>query len=236
MSRIKMSIGVLLACGACLLAVGAATAAAGNLELHVCAKEEGTPNKRYSTSNCEQGTTTANGQYTWKRDVLETTVVSAEASSFSLASTVSGIKFVVSCSGLEGSGGFKNVEKGGAVGSEIGISLTGCVVSEPAGKGCKVPASIKSAPLSAETGESTLTYSPASGTKFTTVSVSGCSVSALNGEKEVTGTATSVVPEMGPQQFTAESSSLKFAGQKATFVGSFSTKNLGGETVAFVAP
>jgi hypothetical protein len=234
MSQLKASFAVLLASVACLCALGTASASAAGLELHQCTKGSGTQNKRFSTSNCAPASTTPSGAYTWKPAVGRPPVAVREASGFSLGATVAGIKFGVACSSLKGSGEIENTE-GKAVG-EGSMTLTGCVVSEPAEKGCEVPAEISTTLLKLETGESTVTYSPASGTKFTTVKVSGCSVSALNGEKAVTGTATAVVPEMGPQQFTSTSSALKFAEQKATFVGSFGLEGSSGEIDAFVAP
>lgn len=221
MSQLKVSIGVLLAAIACLFAVGTATAIASeaDTELHECAKEEGTPKKRYSTSTCIPGTTTVNGEYTWK--LVETPtpvpVEAVSASLFKLNTTIAGVKFGASCS-FKGSGEVVN-SGGAAIGSAISMTLTGCEVTEPAGKGCKVE--FKVASLKGASKEMNLTYSPTSGTKFATVTVSGCSVGTLNGEKEVTGTATSVVPEMGAQQFTAESSALKLGGQPVTIVGGF---------------
>ncbi|HSS33155.1 MAG TPA: hypothetical protein VLL27_07730 [Solirubrobacterales bacterium] len=234
MSQLKASVAVLLASIACLCALGTATSSAAGLELHRCTKGLGTLNKRYSTSNCAPGTTVPEGAYTWKPWLTKPPVAVREASSFSLGATVGGVKFGVACSSLKGSGEIENT--GGKAVGEGSMTLIGCVVSEPAEKGCEVPAEISTTSLKLETGESTVTYTPASGTKFTTVKVSGCSVSALNGEKAVTGTATAVVPEMGPQQFTSTSSALKFAEQKATFVGSFGLEDSGGGIDAFVAP
>jgi hypothetical protein len=205
------------------------------VQLHACTTE-GTAGKRYSTSNCEQGTTTAEGKFTWKVDTAATKGQITEASSFSLASTVSGIKFKVSCTGAKGSGEFQN-EEGIAIGSGITLTLTGCSVTEPAGKECTVPAEISTASLTAKTKEMSATFTPTTGTKFMTIKVSGCSVAALNGEKEVTGSATASVPEMGPLAFTATSgSALNYAAQAATFLGSFGLQNAGGETLGLITP
>lgn len=234
MSQLKASVAVLVVSIAGMCALGATTASAAGLELHRCTKGLGTLNKRYSTSNCAPGTTVPEGAYTWKPWVTKPPVAVREASGFSLGTTIAGVKFGVSCSSLKGTAEIENSE-GKAIG-EGSMTLTGCVVSEPAGKGCEVPAEIGTTSLKLQTGETTVTYSPASGAKFTTVKVSGCSVSALNGEKEVTGTATAVVPEMGPQQFTSTSSALKFGEQKVTLVGSFGLEDSEGGIDAFVAP
>lgn len=114
------------------------------------------------------------GAYTWKPWLVKAVVAVREASGFSLGATVAGVKFGVACSSLKGSAEIENT--GGKAVGEGSMTLTVCVVSEPAGKGCEVPAEISTTSLKLETGETTVTYTPTSGTKFTTVKVSGCSV------------------------------------------------------------
>jgi hypothetical protein len=147
-----------------------------------------------------------------------------------------GIKFKVECGNLEGEGNTENVEFGEihtVVGSEIHLELSSCTVTEPAGKGCEVKP-FKTTELKSETETSGLksTYSPAAGETFTTVTVSGCSIAGLNGEKKITGKAVGINETATPEttEFTeATKSELKVNGVAATIFGSFhiATKNTG---------
>jgi len=138
-----------------------------------------------------------------------------------LQATVAGVKFGISCTGQSGSAKAENTAGNQIIGKEITVSYEGCTVTEPSGKGCTVPTTITTNKLKSETKEMSSIYKPESGETFVVIKVSGCSVEALNGEKPVTGSATSLVTEAEPltQEFSASSgSALKFGGQTATFI------------------
>jgi hypothetical protein len=227
MTRIKASLGLLVASALCLAAFGAANASAANVELHTCEKNSGTEAQRYSDSGCTT-TQAGTGEYTWKKVTTKTATEAVEGTASSLAATVGGIKFKISCTGLNGTGEAEN--SGGAiVGSGITVNYTGCEVTEPAAKGCTVSSTLSTETLKSSSNLMTIKYEP-TGTKFITIAVSGCSSAVLNGNKEVTGSAVAEVPEMGKtQSFTATSgSALKYAGQTATFISANGLKMTGG--------
>jgi hypothetical protein len=235
MTRIKASLGLLVACALCLAAFGAANASAANVELHTCEHLVGTGGIKYDASDCvNQGGTE---QWTFKKITAKTTTEVTAGSESTLAATVGGIKFKIACTGITGMGDAENSgEK--IVGSAITVNYTGCSVTEPAGKGCTVSSTLSTETLKSESKEMTIKYEPV-GSKFITIAVSGCSSAVLNGNKEVTGSAVAEVPSPGKvQSFTATSgSALKYAGQTATFVSANGLKMAeGGATLAALTP
>jgi hypothetical protein len=151
---------------------------------------------------------------------------------------LAGVKFKIECESVEGEGEAGNTAEGVA-GEAFSAVFTGCAVTEPAGKGCTVPATITTNTLSVATKEMSVDYKPKEGETFVTINVSGCSVGALNGAKPVTGSASTVVTEEEPTsgEFTATSgSALKFGGQTATLIGKTHAKTKEGTTVALEAP
>jgi hypothetical protein len=153
------------------------------------------------------------------------------------------VKFKITCTGESGSGELENTGSGSSsqiIGSSIFVSYEGCTVTEPSGKGCTVPSTLTTNSLKAETPKETMNtvYKPTSGETFITIPVSGCSSGALNGEKPVTGSATSITEAGTPkvQEFTSSSgSALKFGGQAATFISSNGVTT-GGAAVAAETP
>jgi hypothetical protein len=150
-----------------------------------------------------------------------------------ISATIAGVNFKVECNTLSGEENAENQEAGEVkkvAGKESHIELSGCAVTAPAGKGCKVSEPIKSTELISETSGLKSIYTPASGETFLTATVSGCSIAALNGEKSLTGKAVGINEEATPAttEFTETSGSeLKFGGQVATLFGwfHFGTKN-----------
>lgn len=149
------------------------------------------------------------------------------------SATIAGTKLTVACSKLTNSSGVaENVEELGVEkvkGKEMVMVYSQCKVTAPAEKGCKVAEPITTAKLKTTAAEEAGTtkewLEPESGTRIATLSISGCSISALNGEKELTGTMVGVVPSAETEQclleFTTTSgSSLKLAGSSATYTGS----------------
>ena len=139
---------------------------------------------------------------------------------------IGGVKVKVECKSLTGEGNTENVEVGGVhkvLGSEIKLALTECAVTEPAEKGCKAEP-ISTSVLKSETSGLKSIYSPVSGSKIGAVTISGCSISALNGSKEITGNVIGINEEATPETTEvteATKSELKIGGVAATIFGSF---------------
>jgi hypothetical protein len=236
MTRIKASLGLLVASALCLAAFGAATASAANLELHTCESNAGTAAQRYSDAGCTN-TQAGTGEFTWMKVTTKTATEAIEGTESTLAATVAGIKFKIACSDVDGTGEAEN-SGGKIVGSAILVTYTGCAVTEPAGKGCTVSSTLSIETLKSASSLTTIKYEPV-GTRFITFAVSKCSSAVLNGNKEITGSAVAKVPEMGKtQSFTATSgSALKYAGQTATFISANGLKMAeGGAALGAVTP
>lgn len=107
--------------------------------------------------------------------------------------TVSGVETEISCTATSGSGLIGNSEKSG----EMIVHMTGsltysfCSVNKPAGKSCKAPVSI-TLPFTATTeGQgAALKFTPVEGTEFVGITISGCTVAALNKTFPLSGTFT----------------------------------------------
>jgi hypothetical protein len=149
-----------------------------------------------------------------------------------VSATIGGVKLTVACKGLTNSSGVaENVEELGVEkvkGKEMVMVYSECSVKAPAEKGCKVAEPITTTKLKTTAAQPEATqkvwFEPESGTKIATLSISGCSISELNGSKELTGTIVGVVPSAETEQsqieFTTTSgSSLKLAGASATYTG-----------------
>jgi len=154
-------------------------------------------------------------------------------SAFTLKAVIAGIELDVVCKALGGSGTTTNREpKEGEMrveGSKITLKFTSCEVTKPAGKGCKVKepfemTGLKSTTLAvAEAEPAKVEFAPESGTELGAIVLEGCSLSALNGSKPVTGTIVGVGSneDFSLLEFTAGSgSAVKLGGQSAVFTGS----------------
>lgn len=230
MSLKKAGIGLAITAALLVAAVGASAASAASITVHKCEVATGTGTSYTS------GTCTTEGAGGFQKVPFTTTegVEVANASAFELKTTNGGVNFVIKCTGLEGSG--TATDAGEQInGSGITLTYTGCTVTAPAGKGCKVQAgptaekittnTLKSTTTRSEAGNFKTTYLPASGETFVTIAVSGCSTAALNGNKEVTGSAsTTESTDTMKQTFTESSSNLKFGGQSAKLIGSSEQK------------
>jgi hypothetical protein len=229
MSRLKIGVGVAVMSALCVCAVGVGSASA--LTAHQCENTGGSgigTGTRYETSSCTAVNQTSGNFETVRVAGKNSGKVTPGPTGVStLAATVAGVKFKISCTGESGTAELENTGSGTSsqvLGSAIVVNYEGCTVVEPKEKGCKVPSTITTNSLKAETPKETMktVYTPTTGETFVTIVVSGCSSEALNGSKPVTGSATSLVPEgvMGElQEFTSTSgSALKFGGQAATFI------------------
>lgn len=217
MNRRKSILGVLCIAVGCFCAFGVPSSSA--LSAHECVNGEGIGTGKVFQAGCKK-LKAGGGWETVKLTGLKQ-VHTTLTSPFSLPTTVAGVKFKVECTTLSGEGNIENQEVEGTpriAGGEIKLEFSGCTVTEPAGKGCKVAEPINSAELKSETSGLKTIYGPASGETFMTMTVSGCSIAALNGEKKVTGKAVGINEEATPEttEFTETSGSeLKFAGNAA---------------------
>jgi hypothetical protein len=215
-----------------MCAIGAGSASATTL--HVCTaeklNEETTP--KFEDSACRKPNETS-GTFHLTRlkvGVAIPNMVNA-TTNHTFAGTIGGMKFAIVCTGLTGTGSYTNFEKGGVMGVEasaLKFEYTKCKVEEPAGIGCAVPEAISTKPLKAATQPMTeaeatkVRIEPASGETFMAVTLSSCTVPALNGEKIVKGFAEGVVPEGegSALEFSTKSGSgLTLAGSAATYTG-----------------
>jgi hypothetical protein len=238
MSRRRSIIGVLTVIALCMGAIGVTNAFAEQTgyTLHECvAKGSGGTGVIY-TANCAEKSTggTAETKPIVTTEPVE--VAATSTSNFILKATIAGINFEITCSGgtgtaLEAMPKVKNVLTGEFhhVTDEGATTFTGCKVTAPAGKGCVVAnvggakETLTTVNLKSDTTASGSTkFEPVSGTTFIEIEVSGCTTSALNGTKTVTGSATSARESATTQAFTTTSgSALLFAGQNATFTGKY---------------
>jgi hypothetical protein len=240
MTRRNSILGALFLSALCFCAFGAANAfAVKSVQMHECVNTGGNGSGTHGTKYVEGcGSTIAGGVWETVKQVGSKKLKSTQTSAFTLAATVAGVKFKIECSTLNGTGEGENSGEV-FVGKNIVEVFSGCAVTEPAGKGCTVTKEITTNTLKAETKEMNVNFTPAVSETFVTITISGCSVGALNGEKPVTGSASAVFTEEAPNtaEFTATSGSvLKFGGQAATFIGKAHSKTAEGTTVAFETP
>jgi hypothetical protein len=241
MTRGKSALGVLAISVLAVCAFGASNASA--YTIHECAELVGTGVK-YTDGSCSVESGTGKWQTVARPANTPFNAQVTPTSNFVLSATVGGVNFAITCTGLEAPGlALTNKEEAGSmfVTSTSKSKFTGCSVTAPKEKGCTVPAAIETVELKSKTDASGNTkYEPSTGTKFVTIPVTKCSTEALNGEKEVTGTAQSSRKTASTQAFTATSgSALKFGGQAATFTGEYHSATLaaaGGQTLGLELP
>lgn len=240
MKYAKTFLGIALLLAASTLGLGAANASAStNFTCLGVNPGDGT----FSDNHCE--TSFMGGSFRTDEVPVGTSTTLEETNTGNsiFGGTLSGIKFEVSCEGFAGTSVETNVktEKGvmQVEGKEIVFQYSTCTVLKPAGKGCVISEPIKTKTLvaiSEESGGTKFKYSPASGTEIGSLTLSGCSVSALNNTFPMTGTITALVNGSKPAtlEFTSTSSALKIAGQAGTYFGTVHRKMAGTtNTVAF---
>lgn len=245
MNRGKSIPGVLLLSITCLCAFGASSSSA--LSMHECTKGEGIGTGKVFEAGCHK-VKAGGGWETVKTTGLKrliptiTVLPPPGPGPVELRATIAGIKFKAECSTLGGEAGLENQESGGGntvVGKEIKFEYSGCAVIEPAGKGCKIAEPIKTVELKSETSGLSTIYSPASGETLMTATVSGCSASVLNGEKNLTGKVVGVNQEATPEttEVTETSGSeLKFGGFPVTLTYAWHYSTLNGVIPTFELP
>jgi len=231
------------------IAVSSASAATSGTTAFECTKS--TTTKTFSDEHCNNSTT---GTKEWGHKAIaagsaisvtgsnaKTKNETKEAESAVLLGTIAGIPIELTCSTVASTGTFQNNVAGevhSITGSNIVITYTGCVVKKPAEKGCVVTGgTIKTNTLTVASKEMTLVFSPPASGIFTEISISGCSVAALNGTFPVKGTA-AAVPNGATLSTTdaGTTSTLTFAGQKAGLTQTETIRRKEGNPLATTTP
>lgn len=222
MSHFK-TIAVSLGVGAlCLCAFAVSSASA--LTLHECkAKGSGGTGSFYSDANCVNPE--AGGKFE-RVPIGEAAqkISTTNTSNFTIGTTINLATFNIICTVVTSSG---ETAANGLVGGEMFVSgeavteFSTCNV-EKGPEGCNVTV-VKTEKLKYKTTPANLIkYEPVAGTLFAKIKVEGCKNGALNGEKELKGTATSETLTPQTQKFTTESgTNLTFAGAGATLTGEY---------------
>jgi hypothetical protein len=231
--------GLALAAIGCLCAFGVGSASATTL--HECEEAPGTSGN-YLSNQCEG--TVASAPFHWVPINSASAMLPRDLASLNFNGTLAEVKFGIKCNTIKGTGSAESV-KGEVRGFGIAWSLSNCAVTEPTGKGCTIPSEISLATLKSITsmvGETTTiktAYTPASGTRIMTLKVSGCSISAMNGEKSVNGTLASVTVAKTParQEFTAASGSeLEIAAAPVGATGAIENSTPNGDALSLMNP
>jgi len=158
---------------------------------------------------------------------------STGSASYTVSSTISGVKFTIQCngSGNWAGGSVENPAGGGAGTAKGSMVFAGCIVSQPAN--CVVEgggASSKSLTgLATEAGGvPAASFSPTEGSTIATFTIGGASCpAALKGGKSLTGGLTGVPNSSGTYAFSG--AGLKYAGQTATLSGQATPETSAGE-------
>jgi hypothetical protein len=163
------------------------------------------------------------------------------AASAVLEGTLAGVKVKIECETEKGSGEIENSSVTGTGLSNATVHYTQCTVAAPAGQGCLVNNGLVlvTAHDALELGGPTSfkdKFSPGPGLPFTTISIDGCTTTALNGNFNVTGTATALANNANSTlEFTTTSgSALKFGGNPATYVDTVLVLMAGGGTITVI--
>jgi hypothetical protein len=223
------------------------TSAVAEQRAYTCSKSASS--KEFSDAHCatksagEYGHTLISEENTkWTATSEKTASGTTAAETAKLKGQLSGIATEVQCTSSHGTGTLTNSVTS-ASGSGT-IKYTGCTVTVPSGKGCKVEGgAITTETLSATTAgqtTGTLKLSPKSpATRFALVSIEGCTEGLpADGFYPITGSA---VAELSGATIklthanTTTQNTLKFGGVKAGIEGSLTLSKEGGDPIAFTA-
>lgn len=164
-------------------------------------------------------------------EVLE--ILTEQIGNAKLNGTLAGSLIEIVCGLAHGTGSLHNELAAGtehALGSST-IHYTMCSVAKPAGKGCLVQNELVLVQTHALGVSGPLVrFDPETGKTFTTITIDGCSASSLNGAFPVEGFASAKANNGNSTlEFTTSSGSeLLFAGNTATFVGTYQVEMKGG--------
>jgi hypothetical protein len=233
-------------CALCLCAFSAASAsAAGTTQFttqFTCVPGEQT--QGFSDADCSTASATGPFHHVSVANGTTTTLKSVGTTNQVLSETVGGIAFQITCTNESNVGEATNEEVEGEVkgekrmtitGKNIVITYTGCTVTKPAGNGCVVNSVGKAAgtivtnnlkSMSFLTPNKGIRFEPTTGTTIVEIVVSGCTTTALNGTKVLTGTA-NATPRGAFLDANAAGSALTIGGQAARLTG---TSTISGRT------
>ncbi|MGD9736123.1 MAG: hypothetical protein AB7V58_11035 [Solirubrobacterales bacterium] len=224
MSGRRTAIATALLCALAISAIAASSASAGG-NIYTCVKvEEGA---EFDDQHC----TSKVGVLEYKHELIEgwtwvrqtnanTASETTAAQVVKLLGALSGVVTEVQCTTAEGEGEIGN--EGTSASGTGTVEYTGCTVTKPAGKGCKVSGgeittNLLALTTAGQTGTN-VKISPNSGTEFASVKIESCSVPALNNTFPVTGsliaTANGAVLSTTHSGITSQNT-LKFGGVKA---------------------
>ncbi len=150
-----------------------------------------------------------------------------------LHTLVAGVEVQVEATELNGTGTIENKEAGEEryVQGSLTATFSGVTVAKPAGKGCKVKLGefkTKELTLTSKELGMAMKIAPVSGSLIGSFEVEGCSVSALNGLYEITGSIPTSEIDGATTKFTpiltTAAATLKVRGQKAGLSASTTLK------------
>ena len=172
------------------------------------------------------------------------TTLSGGFATLTLESVQAGLKTTIACSGGTTTGSVENPFGGGPGIGNVTLAWTGCTVSKPEGRNCKVAGSaitMKSLSAGVKPGsevEPILELKPSTGETLATFEIAGCTIGALNHVYTITGRFF-VQPQMragktiGSWSVPAslnQSGYLRIFGQQATPTGEITAES-GGKVV-----
>lgn len=219
-------------------AFGAANASAAGTTAFTCVKES--PGGLFGEHCLTSGSGSAEyrhvafeGETTSIATNANTAEGTTAASPAILKGTAAGVGVAIKCTTVGGEGPVKNAETAGGemyVHTEGSFQFTGCEVTSPAGKGCKVNGGAFTTTTLTGTSEGqgdAVKITPKGGTEFGSVKIEGCSIAGLNNtfpisgslKAEVNGATLTMTHEGSTTQGT-----LKFAGGKAGLEGAITKK------------
>jgi hypothetical protein len=244
MKKGRSMFGVLVVLALALSAVAAQGASAAENTAYTCAPG-GT---QFSNATC---TTAGTGFGHVVVPVNTSTAITGTGGLTKLATTISGVAVQLQATSVDVTGTMENHVVGTEMvaSGEGTITYTGVTVTAPAGKGCKVfekkegetlinEGMVSTNVLKASTAGLThnLNFSPASGSTFASFQVSGCSIAALNGLYEVTGSVQSTSIVGTATKFTHANTTaqgtLKVRGQVAGIEGELNLFGANGNPLA----
>ncbi|HET7445572.1 MAG TPA: hypothetical protein VFJ57_13040 [Solirubrobacterales bacterium] len=148
----------------------------------------------------------------------------------SIKSTVAGVATEIQCTSASGTGTFENKTTGEEMYlHSLGqLNFTGCTITLPSGKGCKLKSEAVTTnqltSTSAGQGDA-VTISPAEGSVFAEFTIEGCSNPSMNISCAITGNVKAFGPGATLTTTDAETTStLKLVGQKAGLESSLTIK------------
>jgi hypothetical protein len=239
MSKRKTAFGIAVLFAVALSAFSAASASAAGETAFTCVKENNVNGDRFGAHCLSTGTTEEKYKHVTINQDETTTGIATNAKTLSgttastpsiLKGTAAGVATAIECTTVSSEEGtFENrVDAGGMFAHAEGkLVYSGCIVTAPAGKGCKVGGGgvITTNKLTGRTingGKVRIEPVPAKAPIFVEIPIEGCSVGGLNNKFPVEGSVeanTNGATITGTHAEVTTQNKLKFAGQKAGLEG-----------------